>query len=251
MPEWFWAGLWGLIAGSALLAGAAAGVLIAFSKRTIAYIMAFGSGVLISALSFDLMADAYRRGGFGSTSAGFLGGAVIYSISNWLLSRHGAKDRKRSGGQQPSEQDQPGSGMAIAVGALLDGIPESMVIGLSLLGGGGVSLVAVIAIFISNIPEGLSSSAGMKKARRSRTYIFGLWTAITVISGVAALIGYAAFRGLSGDLIAAITALAAGAMLAMLADTMIPEAFDDARNWAGLITVAGFLTAFILTKLGS
>jgi zinc transporter, ZIP family len=251
VPEWFWAGFWGLVAGSALLVGAATGVLVSLGKRSIAAVMAFGSGVLIAALSFDLMAEAYRRGGFDSTSAGFLGGAVIYSIANWILSRRGARERKRSGGQQPSEEEQPGSGMAIAVGALLDGIPESIVIGLSLLGGGAVSFVAVIAIFISNIPEGLSSSVGMKKAGRSHAYIFGLWTVITVVSGLASLVGYAAFRGLSGDVIAAITALAAGAMLAMLADTMIPEAFDDARNWAGLVTVAGFLAAFVLTKLGA
>jgi ZIP family zinc transporter len=250
MSEWLWAGLWGLIAGSALLLGAALGDLVQLGKRTIAYIMAFGSGVLISALSFDLMAGAYRRGGFDSTSIGFLGGAAVYSVANWMLSRHGAKNRKRSGDKQPSESEHPGSGLAIAVGALLDGIPESMVIGLSLLGGGAVSLVAVVAIFISNIPEGLSSSAGMKKAGRSRTYVFGLWTAITVISGIASLVGYAAFRGSSNDFIAAITAVAAGAMLAMLTDTMIPEAFDDARDWAGLITVVGFLVAFILTKLG-
>lgn len=251
MPEWLWAGLWGLIAGSSLLIGAAIADLASLGKRTIAYIMAFGSGVLISALSFDLMAGAYRRGGFDSTSAGFVAGGSIYSVLNWLLSKHGAKDRKRSGSQQPSESESPGSGMAIAIGALLNGIPESMVIGLSLIGGGSVGLVAVIAIFISNVPEGLSSSAGMKKAGRSRSYIFGLWTAIVVISGIAALIGFVAFRGASGDFIALITAVAAGAMLAMLADTMIPEAFDEARNWAGLITVFGFLTAFILTKLGS
>jgi ZIP family zinc transporter len=250
MPEWFWAGFWGLAAGSALLVGAGVGDLVGLGKRSIASVMAFGSGVLISALSFDLMADAYRRGGFDSTSAGFLGGAIIYSLANWVLSRHGAKHRKRSGEQQPSEQQQPGSGLAIAIGALLDGIPESMVIGISLLAGHGVSFVAVIAIFISNIPEGLSSSAGMKKAGRSRLYVFGLWGAITVISGIAALLGYVACRGTSGEFIAAITALAAGAMLAMLADTMIPEAFDDAQNWAGLVTVAGFLVAFILTKLG-
>ena len=113
-----------------------------------------------------------------------------------------------------------------------------------------MGFVTVIAIFISNVPEGLSSSAGMKKAGRSRLYIFGLWSAIVLISAIAALIGYAGFRGASGDFIAAITAVAAGAMLAMLADTMIPEAFDEARNWAGLITVLGFLTAFVLTKLG-
>jgi zinc transporter, ZIP family len=241
MPEWLWAGFWGFLAGSALLIGAGIGDLVELGKRITAYVMAFGSGVLISALSFDLMAEAYRRGGFVATSAGFLGGAVVYSLANSLLAHYGAKHRKMSGGQ-PSEQQQPGSGLAIAIGALLDGIPESMVIGISLLGGGKVSLVAVIAIFISNIPEGLSSSAGMKKAGRSRSYVFGLWGAITVISGIAALLGYVACRGTSGGFIAAITAVAAGAMLAMLA--------DEARNWSGLITVAGFLVAFILTKLG-
>jgi zinc transporter, ZIP family len=250
MPEWLWAGFWGFVAGSALLIGAGIGDLVELGKRTTAYVMAFGSGVLISALSFDLMAEAYRRGGFEATSAGFLGGAAVYSLANSLLARYGAKHRKMSGGQQPSEQQQPGSGLAIAIGALLDGIPESMVIGISLLGGGKVSLVAVIAIFISNIPEGLSSSAGMKKAGRSRRYVFGLWGAITVISGIAALLGYVACQGTSGGFIAAITAVAAGAMLAMVADTMIPEAFDEARNWSGLITVAGFLVAFLLTNLG-
>jgi ZIP family zinc transporter len=223
MPGWLSAGIWGLVAGSALLVGAGVGDLVALKKRTIADVMAFGSGVLISALSFDLMAEAYRRGGFDSTSAGFLGGGVIYSIANWVLARHGAKNRKRSGGQQASESDQPGSGLAIAIGALLDGIPESMVIGISLLGGASVSMVAVVAIFISNIPEGLSSSAGMKKAGRPCAYVFGLWTSITVISGIASLIGYLLCRGTSGDFVAAITAIAAGAMLAMLADTMIPE----------------------------
>jgi len=250
MPEWLVAGFWGLVAGSSLLLGAAIADLMSLGKSTIAYVMAFGSGVLISALSFDLMADAYRRGGFDSTSLGFVGGAAVYSVLNWILSRKGAQNRKRSGGQQPSEQENPGSGMAIAVGALLDGIPESMVIGLSLIGGGSVGMVAVVAIFISNVPEGLSSSAGMKKAGRSRKYIFGLWTGIVLISAIASLIGYAGFRGASGDFIAAITAVAAGAMLAMLADTMIPEAFDDVRNWSGLITVVGFLVAFILSKNG-
>src|SRR6185437_2794419 len=214
MSVWLWAGIWGLIAGSALLLGAGIGDMIALGRRTIAFVMAFGSGVLISALCFDLMADAYQRGGFDSTSAGFVGGAIIYSIANWVLARRGAKDRKRSGEQQPSESDQPGSGMAIAIGALLDGIPESMVIGISLLGGASVGMVAVIAIFISNIPEGLSSSAGMKKAGRSTAYVFGLWTTITVISGIASLLGYLLCRGASGNLVAAITAVAAGAILA-------------------------------------
>ncbi|MEP6956802.1 MAG: ZIP family zinc transporter, partial [Chthoniobacterales bacterium] len=141
-----------------------------------------------------------------------------------------------------------GSGMAIALGALIDGIPESIVIGLSLLHGGVVSTVAVIAIFLSNIPEGLSSASGMKRAKRSATYIFGLWFAIAATSGLAALLGYTVFRGFSPDVVAATTAIAAGAILSMLVDTMIPEAFETAHNFAGLITVAGFLCAFVLTK---
>ncbi len=143
-------------------------------QRLIAAVMAFGSGVLISALAFDLMDEAYKRGGFDSTATGFLGGAAVYTFANWLLARQGAKHRKRPGGQQPREGDAGGSGLAIAVSALLDGIPESIVIGLSLLKGGTVNSVAVIAIFLSNIPEGLSSAAGMKKAGRSAAYIFGV-----------------------------------------------------------------------------
>lgn len=251
MPLWLQAGLWGLLAGSALLVGALAGFFVRVPQRLIAAIMAFGSGVLISALSFDLMDEAYKRGGFAATSAGFLGGAAVYTAINWYLSRRGAKHRKRSGSQQPSESEQSGSGLAIAAGALLDGIPESIVIGVSMIAGGAVSTVAVVAVFLSNVPEGLSSAAGMKNAGRSSAYVFGVWGAITIISGLAALAGYAIFRGLSADVIAATTAVAAGAILAMLSDTMIPEAFETAHNFAGLITVAGFLVAFLLTRLNT
>jgi ZIP family zinc transporter len=119
-----------------------------------------------------------------------------------------------------------------------------------MIGGGAVSWVAVVAIFLSNIPEGLSSAAGMKKAKRSARYVFGVWGSIALVSGVAALVGYAVFSHFSDEVIAATTAVAAGAILAMLADTMMPEAFEEAHDLAGLITVAGFLAAFILTKLG-
>jgi ZIP family zinc transporter len=249
LPLWLIAGWWGFFAGAALIIGAAAGYLVRIPQRYIAAIMAFGSGVLISALSFDLMDEAYKRGGFDSTAIGFIGGAAVYTAANWYLDQRGAKHRKRSGEQQPNEKQNPGSGLAIAVGALLDGIPESIVIGLSLLAGGAVSFVAVIAIFLSNIPEGLSSAAGMKKAGRSASYIFGVWIGIAVISGIASLLGYAVFRNFSANVIAGTTAVAAGAILAMLADTMIPEAFETAHEFAGLITVIGFLCAFVLTKL--
>jgi ZIP family zinc transporter len=251
VPAWLRAGGWGFLAGSALLLGAGIGYFARLPARLIASVMAFGSGVLISALVLDLMNEAYEQGGFTSASVGLLAGAAVYSIANVALSHHGARHRKRSGGQQPSESSAPGSGLSIAIGALLDGIPESIVIGVSLLAGGSVSFVAVIAIFVSNLPEGLSSSAGMKKAGRSTAYVFGLWGAITVISGLAAAAGYAIFGRFSRTIVAATTATAAGAMLTMLVDTMIPEAFDEARDFAGLVTVVGFLASFVLSKLGA
>ena len=249
IPMWLQAGWWGLVAGLALVLGALIGYFAQVSRRLIAAVMAFGSGVLISALSFELMDHAFQTGGFGATAAGFLGGAAVYSLANWALSIYGAKHRKRSADRQSCEKDDPGSGIAIAIGAPMDGVPESIVIGVSMLGGGKVSAVAVTAVFLSNIPESLSSSAGMKQAGRSATYIFGVWGTIAVVSGLAAIAGYTVFGGYSSAAIAAITAVAAGAILAMLADTMIPEAFEGTHNFAGLITVTGFLAAFMLSKL--
>jgi ZIP family zinc transporter len=249
MPGWMQAAAWGLVAGAALVLGAAAGFWLPVSQRMIAAVMAFGAGVLISALSFELMDEAYARGGFGSTAAGFLAGAAIYTGANRVLAARGARHRKRSG-VQPSENEHEGSGGAIALGALIDGIPESLVIGLSLLHGGAVRGVAVAAIFISNLPEGLSSAAGMKKAGRSARYVFGVWGSIALVSGAASLAGYVAFRGVPPFAVAATTAVAAGGILAMLVDTMIPEAFHVAHDYAGLITAAGFLVSYALSKLG-
>ena len=251
MPVWLQAGLWGGVAGGALLLGAAVGYRFSLPKKVIAGVMAFGSGVLISALSFDLMEEAYQQAGLMPTVIGFIAGALIYSGANALLSRQGAKHRKRSSRQPAGGEAGAGDGgNAIAVGALLDGIPESMAIGLTMLAGGGVNLATVVAIFISNIPEGLSSSAGMKAAGRSASYIFGLWFAIAVASGLASLVGYTVFSGVPAEVQAAITALAAGAMLAMLSETMIPEAFEGTHGWAGIITCAGFACAFVLTMFG-
>ena len=248
MPIYVQAGLWGLLSGSALVIGALVAYLARLPPRLVAAVMAFGSGVLISALSFELMDEAYQRGGFVATATGFLAGAAAYTAANIWISRRGAKNRKRSGGQQQSSEE--GSGLAIAVGALLDGIPESVVIGVSLLGGEGVSVVAVVAIFLSNLPEGLSSAAGMKTAGRRPAYVFGVWGGIALASGVAALIGNLLLADADPSVIAATNAIAAGAILAMLADTMIPEAFETAHDYAGFITVAGFLVAFALSRAG-
>jgi ZIP family zinc transporter len=250
MPVWAWAGIWGMVAGGALLVGAAVGYNFRLPTRLVASIMAFGSGVLLSALSFELMDEAYRRAGIVPAGVGLLIGAGVYTLANAWLSRRGARHRKRSSQAQVSEAEQSGSGVAIALGALLDGIPESIVIGLSLLSGKGVSLVTVSAIFISNVPEGLSSSAGMKKSGRSARYIFGVWGGIALISGLASLAGATLFAGLSPGVVAGTTAVAAGAILSMLVDTMIPEAYAGNHALAGPITVAGFLAAFALSKLG-
>src|SRR3954452_17802092 len=164
MPMAIQAGLWGLLSGSALLIGAMAGWYVPMSKRVVAAIMAFGAGVLISARSFELMDEAWQRGGFGPVAGGFLGGSLVYTLFNLLLARRGARHRKRSDKalRQADKGEDESNGSALALGALLDATPESLVIGVSLLSGGAVGLVAVIAVFLSNLPEGLSSAAGMK-----------------------------------------------------------------------------------------
>ncbi|MFJ9054763.1 ZIP family metal transporter [Streptomyces sp. NPDC102409] len=243
------AGGWGLFAGMALLVGAAVGSSVRVPPRLIALVMAFGSGVLMAAVSFELIAEAYERSGMGPVVGGAVSGAVMYCGFNALLVRRGAQHRKRSQGRQPSEAETPGSGNAIALGALLDGIPESVVIGTSLLGGGRVGLATVGAVFISNLPEGLASSAGMRSAGRSRRYVFTLWGSIALISALAAVAGYTLLGGAPEAVLAVITALAGGAILGMIADTMIPEAYDKVHLLTGLVTVVGFLSAFALSHL--
>jgi len=214
----FTAAFWGLVAGSALLLGALVSSLTHVPQRVVAAVMAFGSGVLISALSLDLMLEAADTGGFTAAAVGFLGGATLYTIANILVTRRGAHHRKRSGDQQARASE--GSGLALAVAT----------------------------VFLSNFPEGLSSAAGMRKAGRGNRYVFGIWGGITLASALAAGLGYLVFGGLSPAHVAAVNALAAGAILAMIADTMIPEAFETAHEFAGLITVCGFLTAFALSR---
>lgn len=245
------AGLWGLLAGSGLLLGALVAAI--FSKglthSRIATVMGFGGGVLIAIVTVELVAESFRESQSLGAIAALLAGGAAFSGINWLLQQRGAKHRKRCGEcvPQPSETETPGSGVAIAVGSVLDGIPEALVIGISIAAGGHIGAGIVIGFFLANIPQGLSSAAGMRLAGRSQRYILAIWTAIPLAVGVTAAIGALIFAGPS-EASPVILAFAAGSVLAMLAETMIPEAFDHAPPMIGLITVVGFLAALLLVQ---
>jgi zinc transporter, ZIP family len=237
---------WGLVAGSSLFLGALVGYQAPLSRHALGSIMAFGAGVLMSALSFELIGESFRTGGLWWMIAGTLLGTATFTSANWLLVQKGAHDRKRSGSHQAKEDNASGSGKALALGALLDGIPESVAIGLSLAQGGRVSIVTVVAIFLSNLPEALSSAAGMRRAGRGRRYVLCLWGGIALMTGLAALAGCVLLAHASQATGAFVLAIAAGAILTMIADTMIPEAFENAHALTGLLLVSGFLVSFSL-----
>jgi ZIP family zinc transporter len=250
------AGIYGLIGGMALFIGALIGLYMKVSKRAIGAIMAFGSGVLISALTFDLMEKAYQSGGFDSVSIGFIAGAVLFVGGDYLIDRYGGHFRKHGHGTRhaakkgTAENSQlANSGSAIFLGTLLDGIPESAAIGVGLVVGQGVGLSMLIAVFLSNLPEGISGALGMKASGRSHGYIMAVWSATIVTSGGAAALGYTFLGHASKDIIAATLALSAGAILAMIADTMMPEAFEEGGRFVALVTVTGFLLAFVVSHL--
>ncbi len=243
-------GLWlaalsGIVAGGALLVGAAVAWFVTIPQRVVAAIMAVGAGVLISTLAFELVQEANDDGGLIPTVIGFAAGAIIYTVADAAISR----PRRNSAANIVARRSQGGNGTVIAVGALIDGIPEAIVMGLSVIAGGGLSLPIVAAVAISNVPEGLGSTAELKRSGAPARRIFGLWGAITVVTVVAACSGYLAFQSAPSELTAVVTTVAAGALLAMVCSTMIPEAFDEQRILTGLWATLGFLSAFVLHEI--
>ena len=238
------AAFWGFVGGSSLLLGAAAGLMFPASQRVIGLIMAFGSGVLISALAYELTEEAFVRGGADAVAIGLAAGSLAFFVGDSVIDHRGGAHRKRSSGQM-----EQGGGTAIVLGVLLDGIPESIVIGLSLLSGNGIGVTMVAAVFLSNIPEALSASTGMRRNGRSAAYILVLWGGVVLASTVSAALGYAVLGDAPANVIAAIQAFAAGAILTMLADTMMPEAFEHGGSVVGLLTVLGFASAFLLSMI--
>jgi ZIP family zinc transporter len=231
----------GAVSFVGLLVGAIAGAFSRMRHHAIAMAMSVGAGLLLAGASLKLAADAIRIAGPVTTALSLLLGAAVFSASNALLARFGATHRKRCGEciQQPAESQQPGSGLAIALGNALDAVPEAMVLGIALWDR-VVPLALVIAFSVGNVPVALSSTAGMRAAGRSYTYIFVLWSAIAIGAAVAIAAGYVGFGSLSEAWPPRLRAFGAGALLAMTAETMIPEAFHNSPRFSGLLAAFGF-----------
>jgi ZIP family zinc transporter len=237
---------WGVLAASSLILGAVAALAFHPRLRLVGLIMGFGAGVLISAVSFDLVEEAVdKSSGQGWAIAGLFTGCGVFFFGDLLIDRLGGSERKDATGEQQS-----GSALAIVLGTVLDGIPESMVIGLTIYEGGAVGAAYLAAIFISNLPEAISSTAGLANSGWTTARILSMWTGITLISGLASLAGYGLFQSSPPETFAFVLCFAAGAILTMLADTMMPEAFEHGGMLVGVVTTLGFAVAFTLHAVG-
>jgi len=239
--------LFGVVSGFSLLFGAIVGVVFKLSQRAIARFMAFGAGVLICALTFGLMDEAFAHGGFDAVVIGFLLGGAVFIAGDYLLHIKGGRRHKRKPLAEPKVDTE--SGKVITLGAVLDGIPESIALGISLFGTGGQSLLVLAAISLSNFPEGISSIEGLRREGFSKAKIYAMWTSVAVVVSLCTVAAYFFLHNVDLNTLGIIEAFAAGAILAMLADSLMPEAFEDGGFSIGIVTVLGFLTAFIISKI--
>jgi ZIP family zinc transporter len=237
---------WGTLAASSLLIGGVLAITVDLKDRALGLVMAFGSGVLISAVAYELVQEAFEKAaGAGAIGLGFFAGALTFYAGDVLIDRMGGKGRKSMAGDAQAS----GSGLAIVLGIVLDGIPESIVIGVTLLDGNGVGLAVLAAVFLSNLPEAAAATTGLRTSGWTTARVMGLWAFVVLVSGLSSLAGYGLFDGASPEALAFILAYAGGAILTMLADTLMPEAFEKGGAQAGLLTSVGFALAFALTTL--
>ncbi len=238
--------MWGVLTSGSLLIGALIALKFKFSHKLIGFVMAFGVGALMSSVSFELVTEAFSESqDIFIVCIGLFAGALTYFGGDLMIDRFGGSNRKNMRGANQEEN----IGLPILLGTVLDGIPESIVIGLTVVGGGGVSVAMIVAVFLSNIPEGLTSSTGLRASGWKKRSIIGLWLVVIAVSSLSCLVGYVAFADTAGATKAFILSFAGGAILTMLADTMIPEAYRESGKLTGLIVVLGFCLAFALTTL--
>jgi ZIP family zinc transporter len=237
---------WGFLAAVPLIVGGAVALQYRVGERTLGLVMAFGSGVLISAVAFELVQEAWdKEGAHAGVGLGLFAGSLTFWAGDALITRGGGGDRKHSGGRQAE-----GSPLAIVLGTILDGVPESIVLGLNLVIEGTVSAAFLVAVALSNIPEALAATTGLVQAGWKRMHILALWLGVALTLGLAALAGYALLDTASNGVVAFVLSFAGGAILTMLADTMMPEAFEHGGNLVGVVTTCGFALAFAVSAFG-
>ena len=254
------AGLWAGLGQSALIVGA---LLVArypklTEPRWLGLVMAFGAGALISAVTTDLVTEAYQEAGRAPTGVGLLVGAGgYYLLTNWLNRR-----AEREDPEEPVEAaDEVGGASAmpagadataarnLTVGMVLDGIPESIAIGLTLLGGASVSFALVGAVFLSNLPEAIGVAAALLAGGIQLRDVLLRFGAIVAVGFAAGLLGYAILKPTNADAIAIIQSIAAGAMVVVVVNEMVPIAVRGAGRHAGLAAAAGFAVAAFLSTV--
>ena len=235
--------VWGAVGASALLIGALAAYHSTPSPKTIAVVMALGTGLLIGSVSFELIDEALKTAAVALVGLVMLFGAAAFTVGDWYIDRRGGADRKDSEGAQAD-----GSALAIVFGSVLDGIPESFVLGFTVLQG-GISVALLTGILLSNLPEGMSSSSGLRISGWPRTRVIRMWLLVIAVSALSAALGYAVLDPAQGRTGALAQAFAAGALLTMVADTMLPEAFDVVGLFTGSLVAIGFALAIILSAI--
>ena len=240
------AAFWGFVGASALIVAAEVAFAFRLSRMVIGLIMAFGVGALISSVAFELVAPAMDVAETWKVAAGLALGSAVFFFGDRAIASMGGSNRKKPDGGD----DDGGGGLGIVLGTVLDGIPESAVLGMSLVGGGGVSVALLAGIWISNFPESLGSTVNLTSSGWEKKKVRLLWISIALVSALSAGIGYIIVNNVSALLGVLVESFAAGALLTMIADEMAPEAFDRSSIYAGLATVAGFALAVLLTSLG-